>query len=206
MVQPKSPRRALVITSFSPGDSATDPIEFEAVVPGELAVIGTLTDVDDRLVLTKLEITSHPDGGEVSASAVHRLQVAQIVADARKQIVAVGGFTWEGRDPDEIAVARRRAERAAGPLKRGRSGYGDEHYRRIAFAYLDLVDRGQTRGVLAALAAAETKSLGREVPVETVRTWVNQARRRGFLTPGEPGRAGAKPGPRLIEDNEGADR
>jgi hypothetical protein len=34
-----------------------------------------------------------------------------------------------------------------------------------------------------------------------VRDRTNQARRRGYLTPGRPGRAGAQPGPRLMRDH-----
>jgi hypothetical protein len=33
--------------------------------------------------------------------------------------------------------------------------------------------------------------------LSTVRGWVSEARKRGFLTPGTRGKAGALPGPRL---------
>jgi hypothetical protein len=43
--------------------------------------------------------------------------------------------------------------------------------------------------------------LAREFGLTTtqVRDRTNQARRRGYLTPGSRGRAGANPGPRLLE-------
>ena len=108
--------------------------------------------------------------------------------------------------PEDIERARRHA-RAAGrrPLKRGRAGYPDDHYRAVAFGYLDLLGKGVTRGILPALAERESKRLGRHVAVETVRTWVNIARKREFLTGGENGKAGAMAGPRLgIREGERA--
>lgn len=98
----------------------------------------------------------------------------------------------------DIDRARRLTKAASiEQLKRGRTGYPDDHYRRIALAYLDLLAMGNRRGILNKLAEQETNRLARYVPRETVRTWVRRARELQFLTAGEPGRAGAEPGPRL---------
>lgn len=82
--------------------------------------------------------------------------------------------------------------------KRGRKGYPEDHYKRIALAYLELQNRGFGQGILTELAHQESLRRGNKVPRETVRTWVYLARYRyQFLTPGTRGQAGAMPGPRL---------
>jgi hypothetical protein len=59
---------------------------------------------------------------------------------------------------------------------------GDDFYRQVAEAYsaAALIDRGP------AVAIAQAS----DVPVTTVHRWVKEARRRGFLSAGRPGKAG----------------
>jgi hypothetical protein len=102
------------------------------------------------------------------------------------------------RDPRPEVTSRARraagdAKRAPALTRRGPHGLGDDHYRRIAVAYLDLADAGMGRGLVQELARLEKR------PTETVRDWIHEARNRGFLTKGERGRVGAFPGPMLTD-------
>ena len=68
-----------------------------------------------------------------------------------------------------------------GPVPPGR-GKPDAFYRRVAHAYLGLAVR--TNRPAATIAAVNG------VPVSSVHGWVKEARRRGFLPPGQKGRRG----------------
>ena len=83
------------------------------------------------------------------------------------------------------------ADAAVEVPRRGRRGYGDAFYRTVARQYLRLQEAGWRRGILNELARINDR------PRDTVNTWVQEATRRGFLTPGTPGRAGRDPGPNL---------
>ncbi len=73
----------------------------------------------------------------------------------------------------------------------GRPGLGDAHYRHIAYAYLDLQEKGTSRGLSKMLAVQEN------VSPSTIRDWVRGARTRGFLSATSQGRSGSLPGPKL---------
>lgn len=104
---------------------------------------------------------------------------------------------------EEIFLSLRIAERAlgsstpeaeprpqpAGP-RRGRPPLEDKHYRKVARMYLNAMRKAPGRPI-----PWMAEKLGHEP--STVRGWVGEARRRGFLTPGTRGKAGAMPGPRL---------
>jgi len=75
---------------------------------------------------------------------------------------------------------------------RGRPPLPDELLERVARAYLDEMTGG--RGITKRLASIFDR------PDQTVRAWVHMARKRGFLSPAQPGRRGALPGPRLSRD------
>jgi hypothetical protein len=65
----------------------------------------------------------------------------------------------------------------------GRPGHPDEHYRVVAEEYLGLWSEG---------CASPTATIARKrgVSRDTVARWVSGARRRGYLAPAKPGRAG----------------
>ena len=74
-----------------------------------------------------------------------------------------------------------------------------EDYRHVALEYLyHLQEHGQ-RVVKAMTETFRTQRSEPELPINTVRHWVWRARKDGWLSKGEKGKAGAKPGPRLIE-------
>jgi hypothetical protein len=111
--------------------------------------------------------------------------------EAREAMLAGGTF---GMTEEQVLPARRAVTEATKP-KPGRPGLPEEHYRRIALRYLALLKHH--RNVLVALAAEESERQGRIVPRETVRDWVRKATGLGYLAPGKPGRAEARPGPKL---------
>ena len=167
--------------------------------PRPHTLAGRLTVQDGRLVLT--EFTVRSSGGV--DSLLLRVRLGDLLAELRSRIAERGGSalvcegdTWGSRQDNEEARNTMLAEAATeSEPKRGRTGYPDSHYRRVARRYLQLVNGTPpvTRGVLRVMADEEGR------PVETVRTWIHQARKRRFLTDGERGRAGALPGPLLDE-------
>jgi len=167
------------------------------------------TPQDGRLILTNLNFTSP---GGVDGKLMRKLKLADLMSEFRTRLLEMDGKAYAPVDP---AAAKREAARLVKEAvrnsslaalaeeskpARGRRGYPDDHYERIARRYLQLVnDERVTRGVLARIADEEGR------PVETVRTWIYQARQRDFLTRrGEVGRAGALPGPRLLAQTEAA--
>jgi len=180
-------------------DGSTDAISFSAdrSRPRPHTLNGRLNIIEGRLVL--IEFTVRAVGGV--DSLLLRVKLGDLLAELRARLaersgsaLLTAGESW-GLRQDQEAVRNTVLAGAAASSepKRGRIGYPDEHYRRIALRYLQLVN-GQppvTRGVLGVMAAEENR------PMETVRTWIHQARKRGFLSSGERGRAGGMPGPRL---------
>jgi hypothetical protein len=85
---------------------------------------------------------------------------------------------------DNAGAARRFTRR--GTIGRdggsGRRGRPDAFYRDVADTYLDLAQASPR----PASDLAETNG----VPVTTAHRWIKEARRRGFLPPGRPGKAG----------------
>ena len=129
----------------------------------------------------------------VTSSVLRSLPLGRWLASARAESVDTYRLMME-RWPDgspERERLHRSAEQMAKERKPGRRGYPDSHWAEIAERYLEL-DRRGTRAVSTELAA----QLG--VPVQTAKDWVSQARKRGYLTPAQPGRSGGAPGPELI--------
>lgn len=146
---------------------------------------------DGRLVLVGLRI----DGGP-TAELLRSIPVGRIEAAANAQLTVVddtivpsgpipqrpaGGqpprpspHGWETTDP---ALARERP-----PVTRGRRRHPDGFYREVARAYHDLA-LGSSRPA-AELAEANG------VPRTTAHRWIKEARRRGYLPPGRPGKTG----------------
>ena len=161
-------------------------------------------------IVSGVQVEHFPKPDREVTGSVLRLPLARIRDRATAQLPAVaigrnamadaGG--WSIR-PEDVAVAELAAAEAERP-KRGRQAKSPEHYRRIAFRYLELLRDGK-RHVLKELAAEESERLGRTVPRETVRDWVRKATRLGYLAPGTAGRADPRPGPNLYlkEENDG---
>jgi hypothetical protein len=146
-----------------------------------------------RLVLTGLRIDGTP-----SAELLRAIPVGRIEAAANAQLAAEeapGGTTpvvslrarpvtppvaedigWEMVEP-LLAVVR------AAPSQSARlRGRPDIFYREVADVYLEYAQASPR----PACDLAERHS----VPVSTAHRWVKEARRRGFLPPGRPGKSG----------------
>ena len=147
-----------------------------------------------RLVLSGLRIDGAPTAellraipvGRIEAAANAQLSViddrivtaAPVHAHARPLIAPDGRseLGWETTDP-----ARAGARPDPPDLARLR-GRPDVFYQQVADVYLDLAQ--------ASHRPASDLAERHGVPVSTAHRWVKEARRRGFLPPGHPGKAG----------------
>ena len=157
-----------------------------------------------RLVLAGLRID-----GEPTAELLRAIPVGRIEATANAQLTIVADAIVplaEGRPvphrprwprgapppeppevdgwdtPEPTRPARRpRAGRAPGAAHAAR-GRPDRFYREVAAAYLDLAQAS------ARPAADLAQTHG--IPTTTAHRWIKEARRRGFLPPGRPGKSG----------------
>jgi hypothetical protein len=157
---------------------------------GELWIGGALQRSDGLgLIVSEMTVRRMNRDRGVDANALRRIPVAAIVAEVGARLS--GTFSYLIQSDDAAVVEAVTAASETRP--RGRPSHPDAHYRRIALEYLRLQGEGVGRGVIIQIAAAEGK------PKETVRTWVAEARRRGYLTSIGQGRPGAEPGPELVK-------
>jgi hypothetical protein len=149
------------------------------------------------LVVEHFPISKKGARGEVTGTVLRALPLGKIRREASEHALTgvLRARIARGMSEEQLAPARR-AVAEAGKPRPGRPGYPDKHYQQIAERYLDLIEAGR-RNVLVALAAEESARQGREIPRETIRDWVRKATERGYLAPGKPGRAEARPGPKL---------
>jgi hypothetical protein len=146
-----------------------------------------------RLVLAGLRIDGSPSAELLRAIPVGRIEAAAnaqlcVVDDAivagtpvnpraRPLAPPAGGTDgWETVDP---TFAVQRPHRPEVTRSRGRP---DVFYREVADVYLDLAQ--------ASHRPASDIAAQHGVPVSTAHRWVKEARRRGFLPPGRPGKTG----------------
>jgi hypothetical protein len=146
-----------------------------------------------RLVLAGLRIDGTPSAELLRAIPVGRIEAA---ANAQLTVIddvivtntlvnprarpllppAAGSDGWETTDPTR---AVQRTHRPDVFRSRGRP---DLFYREVADVYLDLAQ--------ASHRPASDIAAQHGVPVSTAHRWVKEARRRGFLPPGRPGKTG----------------
>jgi hypothetical protein len=122
---------------------------------------------DGRLRLVGLQIE-----GPVSAETLRSVPVGRIEAAANAQLA-------HGLVAPKRKVNARIPETFRDNAVRG---YPDAFYDSVATAYRSLV--ANTSRPVSELAYAN------DVPVTTAQRWVKEARRRGLLAPGHPGKAG----------------
>lgn len=143
------------------------------------------------LVISHLEIgpedPAKPAGSGVTGAMLRRIPTGDLLAFIRNATALEtppSHGTWAIlADEGDVTPSRHG----------GRSPLPDSLLFRLSMAYLEETAPGMPPGVLARLA-------GRfERPEETISTWINRARKHGWLGPGTKGRAGAEPGPRLRE-------
>jgi hypothetical protein len=147
---------------------------------GCLVTVDVEPDARGRLRPVKVTIAA---SGGVAAEALRTLPLRAIEAAANSEMGRfVIGASVGLTDPATYAMwqARKRpALKLRNPAGRGRKP--DTFYRKVAAAYEWLSQQG--RGPASELAKVN------EVPVTTVHLWIKEARARGFLAPGQKGRA-----------------
>ena len=148
---------------------------------------------DGRLILAGLHIDGTPSADLLRAIPVGRIEaaanaqlsviddeiVASVLRNPRARPLAPPESAddgWEITDPVR-AVPRAHQQEVA--RSRGRP---DLFYREVADVYLDLAQ--------ASHRPASDIAAQHGVPVSTAHRWVKEARRRGFLPPGRPGKTG----------------
>jgi hypothetical protein len=160
-------------------------------------LVRVVVGADGRLVLAGLRVDGPPTAellraipvGRIEAAANAQLSViddvimpnasANALANPRPRPLVPpdrAGDGWEITDP---ARAVRRSRHADVARSRGRP---DLFYREVADVYLDLAQ--------ASHRPASDIAAQHGVPVSTAHRWVKEARRRGFLPPGRPGKTG----------------
>ena len=134
--------------------------------------------------------------GDLLDRALREIEEAPARLRAARELVPemTESFGELGLDEGQEALALRAAEEAeARRPRRGRPRKGDVFFEEIAEEYLAILTESGSRGALQRLA--QRKGYSREA----ARDWVAEARKREYLTPATPGRAGAAPGRRLEE-------
>jgi hypothetical protein len=143
-----------------------------------------------RLGLAELRIL-----GEPTSDVLRAIPVGRIEAAANAQLTVVDDAVSPRPPRQRRRPAHSRPAGDAGgweepasgrpptPVRAGRSrGRPDRFYADIADTYRQLAQT--SRRPAGELAARH------EVPVTTAHRWIKEARRRGFLAPGRPGKAG----------------
>ena len=164
-------------------------------------VWGTLALTEGRLYFAELSLApQRPEQASLNGRALRLIRLSPLLARAHAELASSAELAslarqlgWEDSPTAEEQAELARAAANSSPKRRppGRPSLGDQHYARIAHAYLDLQAQGYGRGIIRALAEQEQR------PWQTIRDWVAKARKRGFLSAGQQGRAGALPGPQL---------
>jgi len=161
------------------------------VVYGSIAVAtdGTLV-IESLAVGPAFEGQLSQEGDDiahgVTGQLLRLLSPPRILAACAERLIAQGHQLHHMSDKQRDLLAR---------IDQGRPQHAkvdDDQLAAFAGRYLTLYHRG---------APQLRDQLAREFGLTTiqVRDRTNQARRRGYLTPGRRGRAGADPGPRLLE-------
>lgn len=133
---------------------------------------------DGRLHLVGLHVD-----GPLSAEVLRSIPVGRIEAAANAQLHPSAASPFDGEwlgtgpwpAPDAGVVP-------PGLWRDATGGYPDEFYDTVAVVYRRLA--ASSHRPVAEMAGAN------DVPVTTAQRWVKEARRRGLLAPGRPGKAG----------------
>lgn len=131
-------------------------------------------------------------GRPLTGAMLRRVPLAQIEAFVQEDRDDLAALVEGDRRPavDLSALAARNVPRSGTapappepppPLSRPVDGITDDFLRQVARAYSFAAREGRPAPTLAEQAG---------VPVQTVRRWIYQARKRGIIPPGRPGVAG----------------
>jgi hypothetical protein len=142
-----------------------------------------------RLVVTELYLEHQ---GGIEATLLRQVPLGRIEAWANSPEAAGSIRARLGLVVPDLRAAASELGRTYNPKKvtpalvldapESRRDHGDDFYRSVARVY------GQAAATHRAPATAMAEA--NHVPVSTVHRWVKEARRRGFLPAGRPGKAG----------------
>lgn len=153
-------------------------------------------------------------GSGVTADLLRTISVAEVLRAVREELPATLAISREyaattGTKLDAKTVRRiKKAVAAVAPadLRRGRTPYPDDFYREVALRYLELQAQGQRRQIRKTLAEEWAPKLDREIPTDTVKSWLREAAKRQMLVFTGGGVSGAEPGPNLDVPKKGKKR
>ena|GEM_PF-2494334 len=150
-----------------------------------------------------------PPGG-VTAELLRSIPFGALLSEVLIQMVLwVSPSSWpglpvdDGSEPEDWEIGRR-AKRQAREIqnlqyKVGRRPHSDDFYRGVAEDCLTIQGERLNESMNQALADR------RGVAKETLRGWVKEARNRGMLAPGSPGRRGFEAGSNFHHENRSRD-
>lgn len=143
-----------------------------------LEVSGDVSRGASGLMISRVEVTSPAPKG-ITHQLLRKAPLGDILATARAYLA---------RQETVLSVVTE----APSPSKRAQhTPMTDDLLRRVAMAYLEETGPGKDR---AAITRMEQRF---DRPRGTILTWVNRARKEGWLGPAVRGRMGSEPGPKL---------
>lgn len=144
----------------------------------EAAANAQLAIVDDAVPADVPEAPRREPGPVVPRHGPGPEPISAAAGAPPPTIVSTG---WEISDPGR-AVPRRTAYRIRSRTPVDGARRPDAFYADVARSYLDLAQTSARPALELATA--------NDIPVSTAHRWIKEARRRGFLPPGRPGKAG----------------
>lgn len=149
-------------------------------------------------VIRRLLIEPHPHmqppGKELAPGALRQLRLPLIRERALRELHegdAYAASGLEARARDLVAQLRE------SPPRQGRTGYPDELFELVALHYVRLKRKHGTYRLTRRLACLEGRLLQRSIASGTIKDWVREAARRGYL---EKGPASWELGPKLYSN------
>lgn len=153
--------------------------------------------VDDRFHFGELHVDAIAHKHLVTSDTLRAVPITRMLSwangDGREQLI-------EAFDPVRriVGSVEARRLRRKPPLRFPdvtQKRKPDAFYIKVAAAYTWLFDEGSRR-------PAQDLAEANGVPATTAHRWIREARRRGFLPPGETGRAGTRAGRGLIQEDQ----
>ncbi len=206
-----------VLTGALPQSDYPKVARFEWAGPtDDWYVTGVVTDTAAGLAIADLRIYPRPGQpirpGALTNELLRGIPLGQLLAvvrarlsNERMRLLGIESHRASEGSPmlvdesfsESVAAAKAAGELPA-PRRGGKPPLPVAIYRRTAVIYLEELDKG-VRGLLDRIAKRLSEELGRVVPPETAKDWVQKARNRfHYLTPTKQGRAvGTQAGPQL---------
>ena len=199
----ESPEPSPLLGVTVSGDEVAGRFDGHVMAAGEVWSVRGLVRPNPATGLLRIEsltVESHGEPREVTGKVLRALNVAAIRDQVASMLLFVGDQPEIFFAPDEpislfppkgqpirtelVAAADQRSRRGRPPLS-------DGQLEQAAIVYLTLFDRGVKCGLMQQVA--DELHIARTTAADRIA----KARKAGFLTPAQKGRAGARPGPRL---------